>query len=442
MTQQSEPIRIAVIGTGYVGIVSGTGLAEIGHTVTCVDRNPEKVDKMRQGISPIYEPGLEEYMKRNIEAGRLSFTSDLPEAVSNSDIIMITVGTPSRSDGKADLTHIANAAKQVAKASEGYKVVVNKSTVPVGTGKRVEEILRAYNDSNAEFDVVSNPEFLREGSAVEDFMKPDRIVVGVSTERAKKLMQQVYLPFDKQIVITDVSSAEIIKYASNSFLATKISFANSVARICELTGANVDDVVSGMGFDRRIGSDFLHAGVGWGGSCFPKDVSAFIESATEHGYDFRLLTSAEEVNRDMRRHFIQTIENALWVLRDKTVAVWGLAFKPNTDDMRCAPSVDIINHLRTHGATIRAHDPVASNNAQEIFGNDNITYCSSPNEAVEGADALVIMTDWDEYKSADLTTIKKLLLRPLVIDGRNIFKPNNMKDAGFEYYSIGRPKNC
>lgn len=440
MLKKDDIVRIAVIGTGYVGIVSGAGLAEIGHHVICVDRHPEKIRRMRRGKSPIYEPGLEELMKKNIASGRLSFTSDLAAAVRDSDVVMITVGTPSRSDGKADLTHIASAARQITEASDEYKVVVNKSTVPVGTGKRVMEIFSAYNGNGVKFDVVSNPEFLREGSAVEDFMKPDRIVIGVSTPRAEHIMRKVYRPFRKKIVMTDIHSAEVIKYASNSFLAMKISFANALAQICERTGANIDDVVYGMGIDKRIGHHFLRAGTGWGGSCFPKDVSAFITSATEHGYDFGLLKEAERINREIRNHFIEKIEDALWVLRDKTVAIWGLAFKPNTDDMRCAPSIDVISHLREHGAVIQAHDPVAKTNAKDILGEEHITYSNSPYTAVKGADALVILTDWDEYRHANLKKVKKLLLRPLVIDGRNLYDPEDMKTAGFAYRSIGRPR--
>lgn len=430
--------HISVIGTGYVGLVSGACLAEIGHHVICVDRNADKVEKLKKGISPIYEPGIEEVIARNIKAKRLEFTTDLPSAVKKTDIIFIAVNTPPRPDGKADLSHVANAARQIAESSESYKVVVDKSTVPVQTGVKVLETLRTYNPHGIEFDVVSNPEFLREGSAVGDFLNPDRVVVGTENERAEKIMREVYAPIKAPFIATDINSAELIKHASNSFLATKISFANALATICELTGANVEQVTYGMGLDKRIGSAFLKAGIGYGGSCFPKDVSAFVKIADEINYDFGILKAVEKINEDARQSFIKKIESALWILKGKKIAVWGLSFKPNTDDMRSAPSITVIEHLRKEGATIKAYDPQATEKAHIVLGDENITYEKSAMAAVEGADALVIVTDWDEFKKANLEKVRAALHQPLIIDGRNLFDPEELKNKGFTYYSVGR----
>ncbi len=438
-TENNGQKKIAVIGTGYVGLVSGTCLAEIGHHVICVDRNPDKVARLKKGISPIYEPGLEPLIKNNIKAKRLEFTGDLVKAVKAADIIFIAVNTPPREDGKADLTHVANAARQIAEAAESYKVVVDKSTVPVQTGIKVRETLRAYNPKGIDFDVVSNPEFLREGSAVDDFLNPDRVVVGAENERAEKIMREVYAPIDAPFIATDINSAELIKHASNSFLATKISFANALATICELTGANVEQVTYGMGLDKRIGPAFLKAGIGYGGSCFPKDVSAFIKIAEEINYDFGVLKEVERVNERARKDFIRKIEDAMWIVKGKTIAVWGLSFKPNTDDMRSAPSITVIEHLKKEGAVINAYDPQATEKAKTILGTENISYKKSALEAVDGADALVIVTDWEEFKTVDLGKVRKSLRTPLIIDGRNMYKPDDMEKAGFLYYSIGRP---
>lgn len=431
--------RVAVIGTGYVGLVTGTCLAEIGHHVICVDRNPDKVKKLKKGISPIYEPGLEPLIKKNYKAGRLEFTGDLPTSVKEADIIFIAVNTPPRPDGKADLSHVANAARQIAEHAESYKVVVDKSTVPVQTGQKVKETLKAYNPHRLDFDVVSNPEFLREGSAVMDFLKPDRIVVGVENERAAQIMRELYRPIRAPFIVTDINSAELIKHASNSFLATKISFINAVAEICERTGADVKEVARGMGLDARIGSHFLHAGIGYGGSCFPKDVSAFVAIAEELGYPFNLLKAVEHINNDARQRFIKKIEEALWVLKGKTVAMWGLAFKPNTDDMRNAPAITIAEHLHAEGAHVRAYDPQAAEKAREILG-DKVEYAKSASDAIKDADALIIVTEWDEFKKANLKKVQKLLRQPLIIDGRNIFDPSEMKRLGFVYRTVGRPR--
>ncbi len=395
--KQPSAKRIAFIGTGYVGLVSGTCFAQIGHQVICVDNNPKKIRDLKKGHIPIYEPGLEELVHRNGRAGRLSFTTDLKQAVRESEIIFIAVNTPPRPDGKADLSYVAGAARDIAEVADGYKVVVDKSTVPVQTGMKVKETLKIYNPHGVEFDVVSNPEFLREGSAVQDFLKPDRIVVGVENERAENIMRELYRPIRAPFIVTDISSAELIKHASNSFLSMKISFANALATICELSGADVEQVTYGMGLDKRIGQAFLHAGLGYGGSCFPKDISAFIKIAEELGYDFHILKDVERINADARKHFLKKIEDALWVTKGKTVAVWGLAFKPNTDDMRSAPSITIIERLRDEGALIRAYDPKAMEKAREMLGEKSITYVRSPYEAVDGADALVIVTEWDEF---------------------------------------------
>lgn len=432
--------KVSVIGTGYVGLVTGVCLAEIGHQVICVDRNPDKVKKMRSGVSPIYEPDLESLLRKNLKAGRLDFTGDVSKAVKATDLVFIAVNTPPRPDGRADLSHVANAARQIAEAAENYKVVVDKSTVPVKTGEKVRENLRAYNPHSVELDVVSNPEFLREGSAVMDFLKPDRIVVGVETQRAAQIMRELYRPLRSPIIVTDINSAELIKHASNSFLATKISFVNALAAMCELAGADVEEVARGMGLDKRIGSHFLKAGIGYGGSCFPKDVSAFIHIAEELGYDFDLLKSVQRINDEARRRFIKKIEDALWVTKGKTIAVWGLAFKANTDDMRNAPSIPIIQHLVAEGATVRAYDPIAMEKAKAVLP-EEVTYTKDPYDAVAGADALVIVTDWDQFTHANLKRIKSLLRHPLVLDGRNLYDPAAMEALGFLYYPVGRRRS-
>ena len=432
--------NISVIGTGYVGLVSGACLAEIGHHVICVDRNEDKVAKLKKGISPIYEPGIEELIAKNVKAKRLEFTTDLPKAVKNTEVIFIAVNTPPRPDGKADLSYVANAARQIAEASTEYKIVVDKSTVPVKTGEKVLETLRSYNPHGIEFDVVSNPEFLREGTAVYDFLNPDRIVIGSENERAEKIMREIYAPIKAPFIATDINSAELIKHASNSFLATKISFANALATICELTNANVEEVTYGMGLDKRIGASFLKAGVGYGGSCFPKDVSAFVKIAEEINYDFGILKAVEKINEDTKMSFIKKIEQALWIVKGKTIAIWGLSFKPNTDDMRSAPAVTVINHLRREGAIIKAYDPQAMEKAHEVLGDENITYVKSAMDATINADALIIITDWDEFKKADLKKVRASLHQPLIIDGRNMFDPKEMKEKGFTYHSVGRGK--
>ncbi|MDP3997897.1 MAG: UDP-glucose/GDP-mannose dehydrogenase family protein [Candidatus Andersenbacteria bacterium] len=429
--------KLAFIGAGYVGLVSGTCLAEIGHTVILVDNNKDKITRLNKGQIPIFEPGLDELVTKNVKAGRLSFTTSLKDAVKNSEAIFIAVNTPPLPNGRADLSFVAGAAREIAEAADGYKVVVDKSTVPVQTGERVAETIKRYNKRQIDFDVVSNPEFLREGSAIDDFLQPDRIVVGVANKRAEKIMREIYSPIDAPFIVTDVKSAELIKHASNSFLATKISFANAVARICELSGANIDQVVGGMGQDARIGKHFLNAGIGYGGSCFPKDVSAFINIADELGYHFGILKEVEKINEQAKQLFLQKIEQALWVTKGKTIAMWGLAFKPNTDDMRNAPSIDIVNQLHADGAVIQAYDPAAQDTAKAVLGN-KVKYIKDKYDALKNADALVIVTDWNEFKDPDWNKVAKLLHSPIIIDGRNMFDPKEMEKKGFVYHSVGR----
>ena len=429
-------MKISIIGTGYVGLVTGPCLAEIGHTAICVDNNEEKIKSLKDGIIPIYEPGLDEIIHKNVEEGRISFTTSIEEGVKNSDIIFIAVSTPPKENGQADLSSVANVAQQVAYSMDSYKIIVDKSTVPVKTGEKVAETIKRYNKKKIDFDVVSNPEFLREGSAVMDFMHPDRIVIGVASQRAAKIMTELYEPLGARIMITNVKSAELIKHASNSFLAMKISFANELANICELAGADIDEVVSGMGSDSRIGRAFLNAGIGYGGSCFPKDVSAFIRIADDLGHDFQVLKEVERINQEQRERFIKKIEDTLWVVKEKQIGVLGLSFKPNTDDMRSAPSIDIINRLQKEGAIIRAYDPQAMKVAEQIF--DDVMFCGDPYETADGSDALVICTEWEEFKNIDLGRIRKLLTHPIIIDGRNIFDPGEMDREGFLYKSIGR----
>ncbi len=429
-------MRVCMIGTGYVGLVTGTCLAEIGHQVICVDNNEKKISRLKAGEIPIYEPGLDPLVKKNVEVGRLSFSTSIKEGVQNSDIIFIGVSTPPKENGQADLSFVAQVAHEVASVMNEYKVIVDKSTVPVKTAEKVYETIQRYNTKKIEFDVVSNPEFLREGSAINDFMEPDRIVIGVASERARKMMEELYAPIKAPLIVTNVKSAEIIKHASNSFLALKISFANALANICELAGADISEVVDGMGHDKRINKYFLNAGIGYGGSCFPKDVSAFIKISEDLGYDFKLLKEVEKINELQKQKFIQKIEETLWVVKGKTIGVLGLAFKPNTDDLRNAPAIDIIKQLEKEGAKIKAYDPVAMPGAKAML--NGTTFCKDVYDLAKGADALVLVTEWDEFKGMDLKRIKGLMTHPILIDGRNIFEPKKMEKEGFVYKSVGR----
>lgn len=431
-------MNICVVGTGYVGLVAGTCLAEMGNTVICVDNNKEKLEKLRNGIVPIFEPGLEEMIKSNTSENRLYFSDDLKASVEKSTICFIAVGTPQGEDGSADLKYVCQVAKEIGKAINEYKVIVDKSTVPVGTAEKVTEIIK--KQTSHDFDVVSNPEFLKQGAAVDDFLKPDRVVIGSDSQRATKIMQELYAPFlrtGNPVIIMDVKSAEMTKYAANSFLAIKISYANEIANICEKIGANAEMVRIGMCSDKRIGSQFLFPGLGYGGSCFPKDVKALIKTANENGCNADLISSADKVNKRQRLLFVEKITKYFGEdLSNKTFAVWGLAFKPKTDDMREAPSITIIKALLEKGAKIQAYDPKAMQTAKYHFA-DKITYANSSYEALENTDALLLLTEWNEFRRPDFDKIKKLLKTPIIFDGRNQYSRKSLEESGFTYFSIG-----
>lgn len=435
-------MKITVVGGGYVGLVTGACFSHLGNEVLVVEKVSEKVRMLQEGKSPIYEPGLEELIGEGVKNGKLNFTADLREGVVFSEIIFLCVGTPSLPDGSADLSQIEEVARLSARYMDSYKLFVEKSTVPVNTHRLVKKTVQRYLKKEIPFDVASNPEFLREGSAVHDFLNPDRIVVGVESERAEKLMRELYKPLTDKgfpLLVTDPATAELIKHASNSFLAMKISFINMVADLCEKTGADVELVAQGMGYDRRIGREFLRAGIGYGGSCFPKDVKAFIKIAETVGVDFGLLREVERINARRVEVFMEKVKGALWSLKNKRVAVWGLSFKPNTDDVREAPSLKVVPALLEEGAKVSAYDPKAIPNFEAIFkeGGD-LRYAEDMYEAVKGAEALVILTEWEEFVRADLGKLKELMELPIVIDGRNIFEPAVMKSYGFEYYPVGR----
>lgn len=429
-------MNISIIGSGYVGLVSGACFAELGNSVICADNDLKKIAALKKGVIPIYEPGLKELILHNLKKKRLKFSSSIKEAVRNSEVIFIAVGTPSLDNGEADLTGIENVARNIAVNMPGYRLIVEKSTVPVETGKWVKHTIATYIRHKTKFDVASNPEFLREGQALSDFMHPDRIVVGVESEKAKDILVSLYKPLNVPIVVTDIESAELIKHASNSFLATKISFINAVSRICERVGADVLKVAEGMGLDKRIGAGFLSAGIGYGGSCFPKDVDAFINISEKLGCKFSLLEEVREVNRQQKAFFLNKIKDALWIVKDKNIGVLGVAFKPNTDDIRSAPSLDIIRALQQEGAKIRAYDPQASLKAGGLL--EKIKFCDGPYSACKGSDCLLILTEWDEFKELDFSRVKRLMKRPLVIDGRNIYEPQRMEKMGFKYIGVGR----
>jgi UDPglucose 6-dehydrogenase len=427
---------ISVIGHGYVGLVSAAVFSDLGNTVWVVGRTPEKIENLKKGKMPFFEPGLEEMVKRNIAAGRIKFTLDYKSAVSNSKIIFICVGTPSTPTGEADLSAVFEAAKEIGKNLKGYAVVVTKSTVPVGTNRKVKKIVDKYINKKATFDIASCPEFLREGSALSDTLNPDRIVIGTESKKAEENLLDLHKPIDGERIITSIESAEMIKYASNSLLSTKISFANAMSFICDAVGADVEIVLNGVGLDKRLGRSFLYPGVGFGGSCFPKDVKALIAISKENGYDFELLKAVYKVNSQAREKFVEKILKTIKKIKGKTIAVWGLAFKPNTDDMREAPSIDIIKSLQDKGAVIKAFDPVAENNASKLL--KNILFCKTPKDAVKDADALLVLTEWNEFKQVDLSEIKKLMKGNYLFDGRNIYNPIKVKSLGFIYKGIGR----
>ena len=432
-------MKVTVIGTGYVGLVTGTCLAESGNTVACVDTDPRKIEMLKQGIVPIYEPGLKEVMDRNVTQGRLTFTTDLYSVMDDSEILMIAVGTPPGEDGSADLQYVLAVAESIGKRLKSYKVIVNKSTVPVGSGDRVREAIKKH--TSVDFDVVSNPEFLKEGDAVNDFMKPDRIVIGVSSSRAEELMKRLYAPFHRtghRVVTMDVRSAEMTKYAANAMLATKITFMNEIANLCEECGADINHVRFGIGSDKRIGPHFLFAGIGYGGSCFPKDVSALIRIAHQYNMNLKILDAVDEVNHKQRTRLVDKVVKRFGEdLTGLKFGIWGLSFKPRTDDMREAPSIYVIEMLKERGAELHVYDPQAMDNARPIFG-DKAHFHDDYYSLLKDADALLICTEWQEFREPDFTRIKSLLKRPIIFDGRNLFEPPHMRELGFEYFGIGR----
>ena len=433
-------MRIAMIGTGYVGLVSGACFSEFGTDVVCVDKDAGKIERLLDGIMPIYEPGLDTLVAKNVDAGRLSFTTDLAEAVKGADVVFIAVGTPTQEgDGHADLSYVYTAAAEIGHAIDDYTVVVTKSTVPVGTGREVHRIISEIRDADA-FDVASNPEFLREGSAIEDFMRPDRVVIGTDSDRASEVLKQLYRPLflmETPILYTKIETAELIKYAANTFLAAKITFINEVANLCEKVGANVQEVARGIGLDGRIGSKFLHAGPGYGGSCFPKDTLALVQTARDYDAPLHIIEAVVKVNEDRKGQMADKIIASCGGSVDgKTIAVLGLTFKPNTDDMRDSPSLAIVPALQKAGATVRAFDPQGMKEAEEML--PNVVFCGDAYETMERADALAIVTEWNEFRLLDLERVKGLLSAPLMIDLRNIYKPDEIIKAGFDYYSVGR----
>jgi UDPglucose 6-dehydrogenase len=440
-------MNISIVGTGYVGLVSGACLSETGATVNCIDVNQSKIDSLNNGIMPIYEPGLEDLVKRNVLKERLFFKTKLSEVVNTSDAIFIAVGTPPDEDGSADLKYVVGVAKEIGQHLNNYTVVVTKSTVPVGTAKKVKDAIQTELDKRgvkAEFDVASNPEFLKEGNAVDDFLKPDRIVIGVESERAEKVLSRLYKPFllnGHPMIVMDITSAEMTKYAANSMLATKISFINDIANLCEIVGADINLVRKGIGSDSRIGNKFLYPGVGYGGSCFPKDVQALIKTAKDFNYDLKVLQAVEEVNNYQKSVLFNKINKHFeGNLAGKTIAIWGLSFKPETDDMREAPSLVIINKLLEKGAKINAYDPIAMHETQRILG-DKIKYCKDMNEALIEADALAVVTEWSEFRLPNFQVMEKLMKAKVIFDGRNIFDVEQTAENGFIYYSIGRKTN-
>ncbi|MBU0533948.1 MAG: UDP-glucose/GDP-mannose dehydrogenase family protein [Candidatus Omnitrophica bacterium] len=430
-------MKITVIGSGHVGLVTGACFAELGHDVICVDHDKKKLQTLKDGKIPFYEPGLDKLVHANYIEGRLSFSGDTISAVLASEIIFICVGTPSRKTGEVDMSAIKKTASQIAQALNGYKLVVEKSTVPVETGEWILKTLKKQAPKGVEFDVASNPEFLREGAAIHDFMHPDRVIIGVSSQKAASYLVQLYSPLNAPILMTDIKSAELIKHASNSFLAMKISFANMLANLCEKTGADVVKVAKGIGLDKRIGEDFLKAGIGYGGSCFPKDVSAFIHIGKKSGCNFKLIEEVRNINEERRMHFIKRLEKVIGKFKGKTIAIWGLSFKPETDDTREAPATYIIKELiKRKVKNIRAFDPKTMDNMKKIF--PNIIYSKCPYEAIKGADALLILTEWKDFSHPDLLKIKASLKKPIIADGRNIYDPQKMKRMGFSYIPIGR----
>lgn len=428
-------MHLAVLGCGYVGLVTGACLADLGHTVVGVDNDPAKIKLLQQGLSPIYEPGLEPLVQANMKEGRLSFTSDVAQAVSRSEVVFICVPTPPLPDGNADLSYVESVMVDLAKAINRYTLIVEKSTVPVQTAQWLKQLAKEHLPADVEVDLASNPEFLSEGTAVRDFFRPDRIVIGAETPKAAGLLVELYAPLNAPLLITDIESAELIKHASNAFLATKISFINAVAQVCERTGADIEKVAKGIGLDKRIGESFLKAGIGYGGICFPKDVAAFIQIAAQKGYDFSLLKAVEDINHGQRRHVLEQVVE-LAGTAPKTVAVLGLTFKPNTDDLRDAPALTLIKGLLEAGYHVQAHDPIAMDKAHPLLA--EVTLCASPMETVAGAHCTVVVTEWEAYKTLDMVSVKQAMAQPHLVDARNLYDPNRMKNLGFRYVGVGR----
>jgi len=433
-------MKIAVLGTGYVGLVTAAGLADLGNQVIGTDKDGEKIDQISKGEVPIYEPGLDSLLAENIRKGQLSFSPDLNAVIREADVIFVCVGTPQHVDGSADMSQIEEVSRLIADNLNRYKLVVEKSTVPVKTSFWIKRTIGLYKKTDIEFDIASNPEFLREGSAVSDFLHPDRIILGVETERARDLLCGIYEKLRDRLVVTNIDTAELIKHASNSFLALKISYINLISNLCDRTDANVEQVAEGMGFDPRIGDRFLSAGIGYGGSCFPKDIKALVKIGEDLGVDMSLLKEADRINFGRVGVFIEKIKQALWILKDKRIAVLGLAFKPETDDIREAPSINVIRELLQDGARLRLYDPQAMENMKEFYPPEpeRLEYCDSAGQAAEGANALIILTEWEEFAGLDLERIKASMANPIIVDGRNVFNPVAVRKLGFEYYSIGR----
>ncbi len=432
-------MNISIVGSGYVGLVTGACFSEVGHHVICIDNNLKKIEALRSGQIPIYEPGLEDLVHRNVAANRLKFTTSIEEGVDNSEVVFIAVPTPPQPDGSVDLSFIERVAREIAGVLKEYRVIVDKSTVPVKTGEKVAETIKRYNKAGAAFDVVSNPEFLREGCAVDDLMNPDRIVIGSNSERATNLMRNIYEPFQAPVLVTDINSAELIKHAANSFLALKISYINAVAEICEASGADVEMVADGIGMDKRIGRNFLNAGIGYGGSCFPKDLAAFIHISEALGVPFGMLKEVQRINTHARDRFLDKLRKKLWILKDKKIAVWGLTFKPDTDDVRNSVPIEIIDILLAEGADVTAYDPKGMDNVREFGLAKGVKLAPNALEAVNDAEALLLVTEWKEFANADFAEVKKRMHTPLIFDGRNLFDPKTMAEMGFEYHCVGRP---
>jgi UDPglucose 6-dehydrogenase len=433
-------MQIGIIGTGYVGLVTAVGLAELGHEVVGTDIVADKIDKAGQGIAHIYEPGLEDLLKKNLQKGNLRFEHDLDQTIQSADVLFVCVSTPQREDGSADMTYVEAVSRRIAENLNKYKLVVEKSTVPVRTSTWVKRTIDLYRKGDVEFDVASNPEFLREGSAVHDFTHPDRIVVGVETDRARDMMLEIYRAYEDRILVTNIDTAELIKHASNSFLAMKISFINLMADLCERTEADIESVAQGMGRDERIGRQFLKAGVGYGGSCFPKDVRALIKIGEDLGVKMDLLRDVDKINQGRVTNILDKLKQALWILKDKKIAVLGLAFKPETDDIRNAPSIPIIQALLKEGAHVTLYDPQAMENIKAVIAEDPpaVTYTDSAESALKGANAALLVTEWDEFKTLDLKKVQELMDNPILIDGRNVFSPKKVRELGIEYASVGR----